>query len=126
MEPLYKLVDGERVEFTQADYDQMQIDADAAQLEAERAQALALTEYMHSFRDMRRELLNALTGIAIAEDMLDEFKVAREALLNIPQIPAVANATNAAEAKAACKIAYMAVVAASPPEFILAFKELNG
>lgn len=98
----------------------------AAAIDEDRVRLAHLSAYMTEFRDMRRELLNALTGIAIAEDMLDEFKVAREALLNIPQIPAVENATTAAEAKAACKAAYLAVVAASPPEFILAFKELNG
>lgn len=102
------------------------MDQEEAAVRAVAEVAKLLAAYMQEFRDMRRELLNALTGIAIAEDMLDEFKVAREALLNIPQIPAVANATTAAEAKAACKAAYMAVVASSPPEFILAFKELNG
>lgn len=86
----------------------------------------ALHQYLQEFRDMRRELLNVLIGIAMAEDMLDEFKAARESLLNIPQLPSVENATTAAEAKAACKAAYMAVVAAAPPQFILAFKELNG
>lgn len=98
----------------------------AAEIELAKMEAEHLKLYMSEFRGMRRELLNVLAGIAIAEDMFDEFKIAREALLDIPQVPAVANATNATQAKAACKTEYMKVVAASPPQFILAFKELNG
>lgn len=87
---------------------------------------MELESYMDEFREMRRELLNVLTGVAIAEDMLEEFRAARESLLNIPQVPEVANATTAEEAKAACKIEYAKIVAAAPLEFKLAFKELNG
>lgn len=85
----------------------------------------ALFGYMQNFRDMRREMLNVLTGIAIAEDMLEEFKVLRQVLLDIPQAEDVASAATAEEAKAAIKIAYAQAVALAPQEFIVAFKELD-
>lgn len=123
---MFNLVDGEVVPATQDDLAAIEARTAQAVIDAQAATEQARATYMHEFRDMRRELLNVLAGIAIAEDMFDEFKIAREALLDIPQVPAVANATTAAEAKAACKTEYMKVVAASPPEFVLAFKELNG
>lgn len=93
--------------------------------EAAAAVVLAKAEYMQTFRDMRRELLNVLTGIAIAEDLLEEFKALRQVLLDIPQADEVASATTADEAKAAIKIEYAKAVALAPKEFINAFKELD-
>lgn len=117
------LRDGELVDLTPEEIAERQA-ADLVTIS--QINASELLAYMDEFRDMRRELLNVLTGIAIAEDMLEEFRVAREALLNIPQVPEVANATTAEDAKAACKIEYAKIVAAAPLEFKLAFKELNG
>lgn len=126
MEPFQKFSDGVLIECTEEEILEILARQEVALAEEQGRIALELVEYMQEFRDMRRELLNVLAGIALAEDMLDEFKVAREALLDIPQVLSVANATTAAEAKAACKVEYMKVVAVSPPQFILAFKELNG
>lgn len=109
--------DGELVTLSQEE-----VDASAAA--ALVAISQARSEYMQEFRDMRRELLNVLTGIAIAEGLLEEFKVLRQVLLDIPQVEEVASATTADEAKAAIKIEYAKAVALAPQEFITAFKEL--
>lgn len=123
-EILYKVVDGERLPLSAEDYAQQEADAAAAVSELEAQRVIQLEQYMQEFRDMRRELLNVLTGIAIAEGLLEEFKVLRQVLLDIPQVEEVASATTADEAKAAIKIEYAKAVALAPQEFITAFKEL--
>lgn len=122
---MQKLVDGALIDLTDAEVrDFRQREADALVEEQARVQA-EKAEYMQEFRDMRRELLNVLTGIAIAEGLLEDFKVLRQALLDMPQAEEVALATTAAEAKTAIKIEYAKAVALAPKEFITAFKELD-
>lgn len=125
MEQLFNLVNGVKVPLTQDELAEVEAVRLAAAEQEAQTIALAREEYMQEFRDMRRELLNVLTGIAIAEGLLEDFKVLRQALLDIPQAADVASATTADEAKAAIKIEYTKAVALAPKEFITAFKELS-
>lgn len=124
-EKIYTLDNGVRRELTPEEYAQRVLDVEAEKIEAVRVQAAALSEYMQEFRDMRRELLNVLTGIAIAEDLLSEFRVLRQMLLDIPESLDVASATNASDAKIAIKTEYSKAVAQAPEQFVLAFKDLQ-
>lgn len=125
MEQLFNLVNGVKVPLTQEELTGVEAERLAAAEREAQAVALAREEYMQEFRDMRRELLNILTGIAIAEGLLEEFKVLRQLLLDIPQAEEVVSATTADEAKAAIKTEYAKAVSLAPQEFITAFKELG-
>lgn len=115
-----ELVQGEYVQrWTARPFTQDEVAAHAA------AAAAGLAEYMREFRGLRTDLLNVLTGMALAEGFLAEFKVLRQQLLDIPSLPSVVNATTALEAKLAVKAAYAKIVPTAPEAFVRAFKQLD-
>lgn len=119
----FKIVDGEVVPLTEEDLAQRA--KDLAEYEAELAaqQVHLLDRYMQEFRDMRRELLNVLAGIALAEDLLPDFRILRQALLDIPEVESVANSTTVEQVKRAVKAEYARIVSTAPAALVAAFKE---
>lgn len=87
--------------------------------------------YLNLVRDLRMQLLNAMTGIALAAQLDGDavipaaFKVARIALLDLPQLPGVLNAKTKEETEAVIKTEYARIVSQTPAELKAAFKEIQ-
>lgn len=97
----------------------------AAAIDQDRVRREHLSAYMAEFRGLRDALLNRLAGIALAEELVVEFKVLRRQLLDIPDVPSVASATTAAQAKHAIKAEYIRIVQGATPPLVSAFREMD-
>lgn len=91
----------------------------------------ALDAYMDLFRTLRLDLLNAMSGIALRAFIAGDtvipaaYATASKALLDIPQLPAVANAKTRDEAENAVKAEYARIVSQTPDALRAAFKEIQ-
>ena len=108
----------------------MQRRAGAAEAAVE-AVRLARAEYLAEVREMREDLLNRLTGIAMAAQLQGDttlpaaFVQARKRLLDITKVASVVNSTTAAECKAAVKAEYANIAVQAPTGLRTAFSTMG-
>lgn len=121
--PVPQHADSDFVQWTGAGWEVSQANPLASLLAERRLRDRDL--YMDEVRELRMQLLNVLAGIALALDMVPEFKACRQLLLDLPQCPAVAAATSREEAEVAVKAEYARIVASTPDALRIAFKEIQ-